>query len=391
MRIGIITFHFVYNCGAMLQCFALQEKLKSMGYEVEIINYQPWYHKNRYSALKNPIYYGRKQAAKKGSGDTIIKRTGRGIKGFFAVVYSWRHFPEAKIKDRYFSTFKKSYLQEGKLYRKVGQLRKYPPKCEVYISGSDQLWNAKLTENRIDPAYLLDFGTDDTKRITYSMGCNFKNLSGPINVLKARMMRFNAISLRENEYYTKIEELTEGKVPLHIDLDPTFLLRKEEYESCMSKERLVEEPFIFTYTMPDISQKKVYNTAKELGKRLNMKVVDACGNPSRANQAIEDHRLCGPAEFLWYISHAAYVVTNSFHGTAFSVIFQKNFVAIPHSQTGYRVTELLDKLALHDRWVKGSAEALEQIQRPVDYAENLIKIEAFRAESERYLKTNIEN
>lgn len=386
MKIGIITFHFAYNCGAVLQCLALSEKLNQMGHEVCVINYQPWYHKNRYTPLKNPVYYSKKRATSRGEGDSVRRQFLRGAKGFASVVYSWRHYPKVNKIDKYFKDFVKNNLNETCIYRTFDQLVNNPPKCDLYISGSDQLWNAKLTEGKIDPAYLLEFGSSDIRKITYSMGVSLKNMEEPVESIKPSLMKFDAISLREEECYKQIHELTEGKVDMHVDVDPTFLLKKEEYDKYIPEESLCDEPFIFTYTMPDSSQMKVYNAAKELSNKLGIKVIDASGNPKNANKKIEDNRICGPAEFLWYIKNADYVVTNSFHGTAFSVNMEKNFVTIPHSQTGYRVTEILDKLGLSNRYANTGIEAVKCFDTKADFEKSSAILDSLREESIKYLE-----
>lgn len=386
MKIGIITFHFAYNCGAVLQCLALSEKLNQMGHEVCVINYQPWYHKNRYTPLKNPVYYSKKRATSRGEGDSVRRQFLRGAKGFASVVYSWRHYPKVNKIDKYFKDFAKNNLNETCIYRTFDQLVNNPPKCDLYISGSDQLWNAKLTEGKIDPAYLLEFGSSDIRKITYSMGVSLKNMEEPVESIKPSLMKFDAISLREEECYKQIHELTEGKVDMHVDVDPTFLLKKEEYDKYIPEESLCDEPFIFTYTMPDSSQMKVYNAAKELSNKLGIKVIDASGNPKNANKKIEDNRICGPAQFLWYIKNADYVVTNSFHGTAFSVNMEKNFVTIPHSQTGYRVTEILDKLGLSNRYANTGIEAVKRFDTKADFEKSSAILDSLREESIKYLE-----
>ncbi len=386
MKIGIITFHFAYNCGAVLQCLALSEKLEQLGHEVCVINYQPWYHKNRYTPLKNPVYYAKKRAQSRGKGDTVKKQFLRGAKGFANVVYSWRHYPKVSKIDKYFTKFAKKNLHETHIYRTFDQLVKNPPKCDLYISGSDQLWNGKLTDGKIDPAYLLEFGSSDIRKITYSMGVSFKGSEQPIEEIKSSLMNLDSISLREEEYYNQINELTEGKVPMHVDVDPTFLLKKDEYDKYMPKEALYDGKFIFTYTMPDKSQQEVYKAAKALGKKLNMRVIDASGNPKMANKTIEDNRICGPGEFLWYIKNAEYVVTNSFHGTAFSINMEKNFVTIPHSMTGYRVTEIMDKLGLGNRYAPNSKAALACFDSPADIERSSASLDELRNKSIDYLK-----
>ena len=103
MKVGIITFHFPYNCGAVLQCFALQTVLESMDYEASVINYRPWYHQNRYTPLKNPVYWGGRCFANPGK--TIVHRLYHGADGFLRTVHSWRNYPEASKKENKFRPF----------------------------------------------------------------------------------------------------------------------------------------------------------------------------------------------------------------------------------------------------------------------------------------------
>ena len=149
-----------------------------------------------------------------------------------------------------------------------------------------------------------------------------------------------------------------------------------------------KEPFILTYTMTGEAQKQVYNGAKILSEKLNMRVIDVSGNPGAMNKKVKDNRLCDPTEFLWYIFHADYVITNSFHGTVFAVLFQKQFVTIPHAVTGNRVTELLDKIDLKSRYKRVTQEAVNEITNVIDYNEPLRRLEKLRNESIEFLKEN---
>lgn len=390
MKIGIITFHFAYNCGAVLQCVALCDKLEQMGHEVCVINYQPWYHKNRYTPIKNPFYNAVKRGERR-ENDKFVKQILRAGKGFLATVYSWRHYPKLKKVDGYFKTFNKSNLNETLVYRTYEQLVKNPPKCDVYISGSDQLWNAKLTEGKIDMAYLLEFGSKDIRKITYAMGVSLSNgkEDDSLAMVKESISKLDAISLREEECYEYINGLVDNNVPMHVDVDPTFLLKKEDYDKYICQEKLCDEPFIFTYTMMDKSREEVYKAADRLGKIHGLKVIDASANPKNPSKLIEEHRICGPAQFLWYIKNAEYVVTNSFHGTAFSVNMEKNFVTIPHSHTGYRVTEILDKLGLSNRYADNANDGIKCLETQADYTVGRNKLDILRKESVDYLNSQV--
>ncbi len=390
MKLGIITFHFPYNCGAVLQCLALQTAMEKEGNEVKVINYRPWYHQNRYSLFRNPIYYAHKRAMKRDENDKLKWQLMRGAKGFVQTVHSWVNFKKVWPKHKKFKRFIKSNLNETRVYRTIKQLRKRSPKCGLYISGSDQLWNAKITEGVVDPAYLLDFGKPEIGRVTYSVGVDLNGLCYPAVDLKPQIAKLNAISTREKNGYDQVAKFAGKDAYLHVDVDPTFLLDKEEYESFICKTELEKEPFILTYTMPNDTQPKVYNAAKLLGEKLGIKVIDVSGDPSSANKKIEDNRICGPDEFLWYVKNASYVFTNSFHGTAFSVIFEKQFMSIPHSVTGYRVMELLEKVGLKNRFVDNGVAASKRIEQVIDYAPVKEKRKGLKKLSIDYLKMCVE-
>ena len=386
MKIGIITFHFPYNCGAALQCYALQHKLETMGHEVCIINYRPWYHQNRYTPMKNPVYWGKRCFDKEDG--SFAQKCYAGLKGFAKTVYSWKGNAEVKIKDHKFSSFVKANLHETSVYRTLKQLQDNPPDCDIYISGSDQLWNSGLTDGRFDEAYFMKFGKESAGRMTYSVGTNFADLKDPVNTLKELVKGIDFISIRENKWRSVIEEAAGGSIPIHNDLDPTLLLNADDYESVIPDMNKTE-PYILTYSMPNDTQKQINNGARLLSQKLGIKVIDVNGNPNAMNKKAEDSRICGPDEFLWYVKNADYVLTNSFHGTAFSLIFKKQFMVIPHSATGYRATELLDKVGLTSRYKKVTTDAVAEMTKTIDYAAVSDRFEELKSESVDFLTDSI--
>ena len=387
MKIGIITYHFPYNCGAALQCFALQTKLEELGHEVCIINYRPWYHQNRYTPLKNPVYFAGKRFHD--PADNLLKRVYHAGDGFLRTVHSWKNYSAVELKEKKFRTFVKRYLKETRVYRTLKQLQKDPPKCDMYISGSDQLWNCGITGGVFDSAYFLDFGGDDIGKMSYSVGADFSKLENPAEVLKDLVKGLDVISLREEKFLPDVQKAVDGKIPTHVDVDPTLLLTADKYIAHMPDLPREKEPYILTYTMTGETQKQIYNGAKLLSEKLGIKVIDVSGDPNKMNKKVEDNRLCSPDELLWYVKNAEYVVTNSFHGTVFSVIFQKKFVTIPHAQTGNRVTELLDKLGLSARYHRVTTDAVEAVTNELDYNAVTEKLSALRANSTEFLSESI--
>lgn len=384
MKVGIITFHFPFNCGAALQCYALETKLESLGNEVKVINYCPWYHWNRYAAYKNPIYYGRKKM--RVPARNILTRTYHGVKGFYDTVRSWKNANVKLPRQKKFSAFRKAHLHETRMYRTVAQLRANPPKCDLYLAGSDQLWNAKLTEGNYDPAYFLDFGKKDVRRATYAIGSYFADPEAAKKTIAPMLKNLDAVSLRETKFMRAVMQAADDKTPMHTDVDPTLLLDASAYEALLPKEPLEKEPFAVIYTMPGPAQKQVNEAAKLLERQTGLHLIDVNGNPNAENCRIKDHRVCSPEEFLWYIKHAEVVLTNSFHGTVFSVLFKKRFATVLHKETGNRVSELLDKLGLSDHYTDQTDAVGGILDTTSDWEAVDAALEALRAESLAYLR-----
>ena len=384
MKVGIITFHFPFNCGAALQCYALQSKLESLGHEARVINYVPWYHWNRYAAHKNPIYYANKKLHDPAR--NILTRTYHGAKGFYDTVRSWKNAKVKLPREQKFKAFRKAHLHETRKYRTIRQLRANPPQCDLYLSGSDQLWNTKLTEGAFDPAYFLDFGKKNVRRSTYAIGTYFADPKAAEKTIAPMLKNLDAVSLRETRFLRPVMQAAEPKTPIHADVDPTLLLDAAAYEPLIPKEPLEKQPFVVIYTMPGPAQKQVNDAAKLLSQRTGLHLIDVNGNPNAENCRIKDHRVCSPEEFLWYVKNAKYVLTNSFHGTVFAVLFKKQFATILHKETGNRVSELLDKLDLTSRYTDTTGAVAEIIDRPIDWTNAEAALETLRAESVRYLR-----
>ncbi len=384
MKIGIITFHFPFNCGAVLQCYALSRKLESLGNEAQVINYCPWYHQNRYASYKNPFYYANKKMHEPAR--NVFTRAYHGAKGFRDTVRSWKNAKPKLVREQKFEAFRKAYLNETRMYRSLRALKALPPKCDLYLAGSDQLWNSKLTDGKFDPAYFLQFGKKKIKRATYAIGSYFDDPAAAKQAIAPMLKSLDAVSLRETRFLPDVLDAAGESVPIHIDVDPTLLLPVEAYEPLLPEAPLETEPYILVYTMPGPAQKQVNEAAKKLAEKTELKLIDVNGNPNAENRKIGDQRIGSPAEFLWYVKNAAYVVTNSFHGTVFSVLFKKRFAVILHKETGNRVSELLDKLGLSDRYT----DKTDEVQRILGLASDWKAVDtallALRAESERYLR-----
>ena len=376
MKIAIITFHFIPNQGAVLQCCATKLFLEKNGHEVVVIDYRPYYHTVRYCKNRNPFRYAG-WYWKKHKNKRLIKRLIIFGKSFTrAIILNFKK-DENKSLDK-FDTFVRNNLPLTKRYVSLKQLKANPPVADVYISGSDQLWNPQLLDQVFDKAYFLDFGDNQTVRVSYAVSMGEIQETKYLNELKDYCKKFNSVSFREYDSKTVIAT---GR-DVHICIDPTLLLEASDYEKLESK--VVEkEPYIFVYGFEDTPE---IHCAIDLAKtRYNCRIIN--GSPHRIFlERTENLRDYGPDRFLTLVKEAKCIVTNSFHGTAFSIIYKKEFITVAHSTRGNRMVEILGKLGLNQRlW--GSEEF--SFDDTLDWGKIYNKLNILRQNSSGYLLSAI--
>ena len=374
MKIGIITFHFASNQGAVLQCYALQTYLEKQGHMVEVIDYRPAYHLAKYTPHKNPFIIA-KSNWKRNSKMRAPKRVYIYIRGFARGVISSIEQAD-RVRFALFESFRDEHLHQSERYTTLKQLQNKPPCDDLYIAGSDQIWNTDFCDYELDPAYFLKFGNLGTKRVTYAVSPKEKYSNTEKEQLKELCRGLDYISIREpNPDITQVVERD-----VEIDPDPTLLIDKEDY-NVIEAERIVREPYLFVYGMEDASE--VDSAVKTISETKGLKVVN--GSPHRIRLSMECEKVYdyGPKEFLSYIKYASYVVTNSFHGTVFSVLYEKPFTSVTHSTRGKRITSLLSAIELDSRlW----DETTSSWNSGIDYESVRRKIELLRNNADNYFK-----
>jgi len=311
MRINTITCHDVYNYGASLQAYALQQYLESQGHYVEIINYLPPYIKHV------PKFWEIRANSKYRS---LIKYNPI-LRLFYSLIILYRYH-KWKNRRNAFNEFTQNYLRLTRKYTNIQELRSDPPQGECYIVGSDQVWNSYLNNGK-DDAFFLAFGDTSKRRIAYA--CSFGNSNiapGYKNFTIEKLKHFDAISVREASGVKIITELGFNATQV---LDPVFLLEKKDWEkiatsSCMQ----IKEKYILVYQIY-MNNPLMKNWCKKLKKETNYKII-AIETTFSVDFADAHIRNAGPIEFLELIQKASYVISDSFHATAFSSIFNTPFI-----------------------------------------------------------------
>ena len=293
MKICTITCQNAYNYGARLQTYALAEYLHQQGHDVKVIDYRQDYMR----------------------GDVrIFFWPGSSVKLWGKLILQLPARLRAKLRQPYFDNFSKQYIPLTKrIYWSIDELRAYAPKADVYIAGSDQIWNTEF-RNGTDPGYYLDFGDNRVLRISYaaSFATEYIELSAK-EFVKMHLARFDAISVREHSALRILDSL--GYTGIKV-LDPVFLLTKSEWlemaDNTGKGDRYV---LVYDFMNSPIIRKEAERVAKEKGLKI-FSIGD-----KRLIYCDKNYIFANPQTFLGLIKNATYIVSNSFHGTAFAIIF----------------------------------------------------------------------
>lgn len=363
MKVGILTFHSAHNYGAVLQAFALKQKLTDMNHSVQIINYRNKVIKKKYSS---------KLSIQLRPQDIIHPK---GYLHKLQFIYNIpRYQPAWKKQCERFEDFIEKVLLEGEIKEYTFEELQTVDK-EVLIAGSDQIWTGDLTGN-LDQVYLLDFPTK-AKKISYAASIyGGKIPKTELATFKRCLSEFDKISVREEKLAESISR--DCGYSVVTVLDPTLLLDADKYVPLIGSERLCEDKFLLAYFVTDSSA--LANLAAYIAKSLKLQLIEIHYYKKEPDNTyyIAD---AGPSEFLWYISNATYIITNSFHGTVFSILFHKNFYSIYNNDA--RMDNLLNQLGLSSRHMTENIEGIH-IEN-VEYKNVDERLKEFRKISEEFL------
>lgn len=345
-RIGIITILKVNNYGAELQAYATQKALQLMGYDAEIIDYLFY---------KNPRHKRTKMSA-----PTAKISLKKHLQEFlFPIIANWkaRNYREAQdARNEKFEQFHTDNTKQSACYDTIDKLNSAEFDYDVLVSGSDQIWNPGVYSS-LDP-YLLRFGTDKMKRVAYASSFGVSSLPEDVkDYYKEALQNYSAISVREDKAVELVKNVSGCDAQLV--LDPTLLLNKEQWlEVAKPVENIPNEPYILIYELSNIPYIK--QVALYLSKETGMPIVRICKNasPEDLDPEITNIIDAGPAEFLYLFDKAGFIVTNSFHGTAFSINFGKQFyTVIPKGKSNNsRQKSILKLMKCEERMlIEGSA------------------------------------
>jgi hypothetical protein len=349
-RIGIITFHRASNYGAVLQAYALQRVICGFGAYAEIVDYRGW----------------------------AVERDHKP-----SMAFSKYHMPMAILrclqrflKAKPFTEFRRNRLMLSDAV--TGKdVRKLDGAYDLFVVGSDQVWSETFAG--LDSVYRLDF-VKESRKASYACSFGPFEFSGETEVSFRRdLSRLETISVREASAKKMLDEHL--GLPSRVDVDPTLLLKTDEWRG-LAKAPYNGKGYILVYTVqpPETLLDAVRARAKETGLEIVY-----LNNAYRGNKDLRHVRYATPEEFLGWFDGASYVYTNSFHGTVFSLIFEKDFVVECRTKKKYnnRSKALLQLTGLEGRELTETDAG----DSPIDWLDVRARLAAARDDSFAYLRS----
>jgi hypothetical protein len=375
MKVGTLTFHHVNNYGAALQAYALQQTILRYGYQSEIIDYKRQNISDVFQWWKNKTH-----SFLKGKPDRDLYTISEFLKMVFVGEGNTRDIAEP------FNKFRSERLILSEPVNK-NNVKNLNDRYDLFITGSDQVWNCGRVN--MDSSYMLDFVNDYTKKGSYAASFGISEIPGKYREIYERLLSdYKYLSVREPAGAVIIQNLINRNA--QVVLDPTLLLTIEEWKEIASRS-IEEQPYILVYQLE--YSETIMKFARNLAKATGCK-VRLMRKPKGKNVSEEYCTKAGPEEWLSQFLGAKYIVTNSFHGAAFSINFNKNFfVEIPSNRIrgamSSRLENLLSVFDMQHRFLVSGEN--EHMLEEIDYKPVNIRLEQLRTDSLNYLKTMLQN
>ncbi len=371
MKVGMLTYHYVNNYGAILQALGLSETVRRLGHDPVFINYQP---PGEYLCSK-------------------VKKTTRNRINIFLSkliydVFFRKYKKDVAAMPEVFLKFRNRVFSQTRRYASFQELKLDVPEFDAYLVGSDQVW----LDEPYDPVYFLDFlEPGKGRRVAYAASSNTAYINPEkIGLLRRYLNNFDAISTREERFTESINKISDIKSRTLID--PVFLPSADYWNRHMDAVPMIDGDYILVYaTRPRREFTKMVNA---YAKKLNLPVVAIGCNGSLVpffgmnySRIVAD---AGPREFLNLIRHAKLVCSASFHGIAFSIRFHRPFVAYTVMRDDMRINSLLNDMELSQFVTTMADEAPESVRESdFDFFRADEVIESRRKDSEAFLSETL--
>lgn len=367
MRIAIVTFHRAYNCGAMLQAWALKTVLERMGHTVEfpVCNHvgegKRWHYD-----LINPNKHGLQ---------FLRSFIGRGLSNLMSIP------SEDILRFRY------RKFREVNFVERVCEPAEFGKHYDLVIVGSDQVWSVKHTLSDA-PVFFAENVPECIRKIAYAASYGDKPLDEEaVSRVVASLNRFSSVSVREPLAQRQLSSLSDKNID--VTLDPTLLLSEADYEAIEKRPGFLKEPYLFMYTLS--TAPFFVDTVKALARRLGVRCVIApCYQYSRLGAPKELTYGISPDRLVGWARGAKYVVAGSFHGTVMGVLFHKPFLSLREDVDEHesRPAALLNMMGCGERLVnpETSIDKMEAMLRTNVVSNAYARLDEKRRKSLEWLK-----
>lgn len=327
-KISVITRHMIFNYGSLLQTIATQECVKQLGYECSIIDYQR--EDEDYRKIAN----------------VLVKSTKWNKNGITRWIYKLLQSPKFFIMGRHFEKMRNATIQTTKKYTSLAELSEDKPLADIYMTGSDQVWGP-IGSDSLDPAYFLTFTDEADIRISYAASFGrVKFTDNTLEQYEQYLKKYQAITVREKSAQKIIESM--GIQSVKQVLDPTLLLSNDYWSRFIHDE--FPQDYILIYQLHN--NPKMMEYAYKLAERTGLKLITMSSTAQHLTHRGSKHVfLPSLSQWLGYIKNARFMVTDSFHGIAFAINLNTQFVNILPEGTETRNQSILELTGLGNREV----------------------------------------
>lgn len=374
--VGVCIKYYHENYGGVVQCFAFTEFLKNNGVEFQLIKY------NKKNGLKGII-----KNLPRIFNKILLKDKYEQFKKIIGLKRNKDYKANYLIRMNTIHNFQKHYFTNILEVNSYQELSKIAVKFDSFISGSDQLWSpAGLPTNFFN----LMFVPDQIKKVSYASSFGVSNIPWYQKTrTKKFLLRFDNISVREEQGAKIINELIHKKVDIVVD--PVFLLTKNEWELILGDKLIMSDSYIFAYFLGDneIHRQEVIDFAKR--KKIKIVTMPHLDQYIKKDEHFGDVQLydVDPFDFLRLIRNANYICTDSFHGTAFSILFNKQFIVFDRykknstTSKNSRIESICNMLDL--TWRRFNGNNINILDEKIDYQDVNEKLDKLTSKSKKYL------
>lgn len=336
------------NIGTYLQAYSLSKIFERKGHEVEVVDY---------CRKNNLIFYFIRNTFKAHSNLLF---------GLLSVVYRVATVSISKYILKGFLL--KNVNLTKRCYTSIEELERYLPEADIYITGSDQVWNSYYNDG-IEKAYYLAFAPKGKKKFSYAASIGMDNIPEEESIETRNLLaEYTKISVRESSAIKTLSDI--GIHNVEQVLDPTLLISNEEWANIAKTDSFIKtEPYLLIYSVEDTKKMVISKYANEIAQRMNLKIYMATSGGFRDKIDCDKiFRFTSPQRFLNLMLQADFVIVSSFHGIAFSISMNKQFISICPDKFNSRIYSLLETLGITHRIKKESDSPLEELEL-INYAE----------------------